>query len=320
MKDTNAALIFVGVLAAGLGSAKAQQPAIPPYSPTTNELRSQAKPVPEERVVRLEQRVTALEDLLADEFNGAGEVPGRPAQQPPQNHPQQPNLNAGAQEPVAGGTMPVKGPSGGQYHTIQEGETLHGIARKYGMSLDALVANNRNLDPYGPIYIGDRLWIPTVNPPRDTPPAPAGPHPGVAAWSAPYKVQTGDTVHSIARRAGVSPQEIAYHNRLANVDQIFVGQLLVLPAGRAPVNTVPQDPRPQTQAPASTQAEETYHYYDVLAGDTLGTIAKTFFTTELELMALNQLGGNQLQVGQRIVVPTRLYFEFLNRQRQSPLS
>lgn len=44
-----------------------------------------------------------------------------------------------------------------------------------------------------------------------------------------YTVQTGDTVYSIARRFGVSPQSIQQANNLADPNVIKPGQVLIIP-------------------------------------------------------------------------------------------
>ena len=44
-----------------------------------------------------------------------------------------------------------------------------------------------------------------------------------------YRVKSGDTVYSIARRSGVSPQDLADANGLDDVGQVKLGQELVIP-------------------------------------------------------------------------------------------
>lgn len=306
MKEVNTALVsgFVGVLGlAPVASVNAQLAAPPPYQPTKNEFRAMA--ISEDRIGQLEKRVGALEDYLATGFNNSGSNPGQPVQ-PPAPAP----APGGGSDSGAGNPLPVRG---GKYHQIQEGETLHTIANKYHVSLDQLVADNK-LDPYGPIYVGDKLWISGATPADPKPPVIHRPNsPDNGAWTASYQVQAGDTLHSLARRTGVSPQDIAQRNGLSNADQIFVGQQLVLPAGRLPVHSDAGRTEPASKASSSA---DTFHYYDVVAGDTLASVAKIFFSSEEELKRLNQLPTGQLQAGQRIVVPTRLYFENLRRQQR----
>ncbi len=136
-----------------------------------------------------------------------------------------------------------------------------------------------------------------------------------------YTVQPGDTLNSIARRAGVGVDELARLNGLADPDTIFVGMVLRLPEGAAqpqPATTVsgplsqpspvpagmaaptpgPAVPSAGASAPRSTAA------YTVQPGDTLYSIALRFGTTPLTLVDLNGPGvANQIYVGQPLIVP-----------------
>jgi LysM repeat protein len=49
-----------------------------------------------------------------------------------------------------------------------------------------------------------------------------------------YVVQRGDTLYSISRRYGVSMWEIARLNGIADVNRIWVGQVLRIPGGGGP--------------------------------------------------------------------------------------
>ncbi len=49
-------------------------------------------------------------------------------------------------------------PTGKQYHIVQKGETLYGISKKYGISVDALQKLN-NLSPERPLRVGQKLVV-----------------------------------------------------------------------------------------------------------------------------------------------------------------
>jgi LysM repeat protein len=65
-------------------------------------------------------------------------------------------------------------------YTVQAGNTLSGIARKFGVPLSALIAANQITDP-NQLKVGDKLLIPSVDtdlstlPPPPVPPAPIAP-------------------------------------------------------------------------------------------------------------------------------------------------
>lgn len=54
--------------------------------------------------------------------------------------------------------VPVAG-SGGKWYVVQRGDTLYGLARRLGVSLDSLLAANPGLNP-DRIRVGDRLRLP----------------------------------------------------------------------------------------------------------------------------------------------------------------
>jgi LysM repeat protein len=61
----------------------------------------------------------------------------------------------------AAGTSPGDGtpPAGAQQHTVQQGEWIYSIARKYGVHPDDIIAANNLVYPYT-LYPGDVIYIP----------------------------------------------------------------------------------------------------------------------------------------------------------------
>ena len=106
---------------------------------------------------------------------------------------------------------PPPPPPGGQTtHVVQPGDNLYRISLRYGVSIDAIVAANRILNPWY-IFVGQILVIPGGGQPQ----------PGNT-----YVVQPGDTIYGIAARNGVTPWSIIALNNLVNPNLIFVGQVL----------------------------------------------------------------------------------------------
>ncbi|MCA0453245.1 MAG: LysM peptidoglycan-binding domain-containing protein [Chloroflexi bacterium] len=133
-------------------------------------------------------------------------------------------------------------------YTVTYGDTLAGIASRYGMTVEQLIQLNNLANP-NRILRGQELlvWSTTADeaPAADTPQitvdettaanldAVAAPvEEVVAAEPAPsttYVVQPGDQLGQIANRFGVSWVDIANANSIANGNQIFAGQSLVIP-------------------------------------------------------------------------------------------
>lgn len=137
------------------------------------------------------------------------------------------------------------------------------------------------------------------------------PEPGPSLAGRPsYQVQPGDTLSTIARRAGVSADLLASLNGLDNPDQIRAGQELVLPGGMVAASLVPPEfpaaapARPTAAASrASNPDEGLLRDYRVMSGDTLTSIARAFATTEADLRRWNALSGDRIYAGQILRVP-----------------
>ena len=70
-----------------------------------------------------------------------------------------PLITAATQPPVIATTTTL--PEAVEYYTIQQGDTLYGIAQSFGITLDDLIAFNGITDPDA-IEAGQRLKVPPV--------------------------------------------------------------------------------------------------------------------------------------------------------------
>lgn len=119
------------------------------------------------------------------------------------------------------------------YVTVQWGDTLSGIAKLCGTTMDAIRAANPGLGWW--LYAGQTLYIPTDY----TPPPPT---------SSTYVVQRGDTLGKIASRTGTSVSAIlAVNPQITNANKIYAGQVINLPGGTNP--PPPPPPPPPTPKP-----------------------------------------------------------------------
>ncbi|MYA31610.1 MAG: LysM peptidoglycan-binding domain-containing protein [Gammaproteobacteria bacterium] len=112
-------------------------------------------------------------------------------------------------------------------YVIQPGDTLSLIAQRYGTSVTRLMQAN-NLRNMHRIRAGQTLEIPGL--------AAREPIPDSAET---YRVRRGDTVGRIARRAGLSEDELLALNDIGNRNRIYVGQELRLTSAHLPI---PQPP------------------------------------------------------------------------------
>lgn len=102
-------------------------------------------------------------------------------------------------------------------YTVRRGDTLYKVARRYGVSFNALRSRN---GLYGRgLRIGQRIVIPTARP------APAARSGG---WY--YTVKRGDTIANIARRTGVKVGNIRSANGLWS-NALRINQRIFIPTG-----------------------------------------------------------------------------------------
>lgn len=93
-------------------------------------------------------------------------------------------------------------------HTVKSGETLSGIAAKYGTTYQSLAAINGISNP-NVIYAGQVLKLS-----------------GSAAAAKTHTVQPGETLSGIAAKYGTTYQRLAQINNISNPDLIYAGQVI----------------------------------------------------------------------------------------------
>lgn len=139
---------------------------------------------------------------------------------------------------VMSGTMlpPAMQASGGEIHVVRRGETLSGIAARYGVSISALAKTN-HIRNRNRIYVGMRLQIPGRS---------SGSNAGSTPNGGTYKVKRGDTLSAIGQRFGVSVAALKAANGIKNANRIRVGQRLVIPkSGSTPTTSPAPNPAPR---------------------------------------------------------------------------
>jgi len=132
-----------------------------------------------------------------------------------------------------------------RYHTVASGQRLGSIAKRYGLSVDALCTAN-GIDRKDRLRVGQKLLLPSRDDKdgsitrRQYGPAERGEERGrggdtvLASSSEPprpvtHKVYAGQRLESIARRYQVSIEALCDTNRIRKHDKLKPGQVLVIP-------------------------------------------------------------------------------------------
>jgi len=167
----------------------------------------------------------------------------------------------------------------GTVYVVRPGDTLWGIAQRYGMSHITLARAN-GISPNAFVYIGQRLRIPTRG---------GTSTPGTGSV---YVVRAGDTLSGLAQRFGVSLSALARANGLTTTSFIYIGQRLRIPGSGG------------SSTPATPPATGGTRTYVVRSGDTLSGIAVRFGVSLSALASANSIRNpSRIYVGQRLVIP-----------------
>ncbi len=204
-------------------------------------------------------------------------------------------------------------------HTVQPGEWLTKIARIYNLTdEDFLRANPRLRNNPNSLQPGDVLIVPgcvpragSGAPPAESPPDSQPPPP--ADKPCQHTVQPGEWLAKIARMYNLTNEDFLRANpRLRNnPNSLQPGDVLIVPncaprvGGAAPPAAPPaQATAPVDPATLPTPIQLTERVYTVVAGDTLGAIARKFGITVQQLRQANGLlEGDFIRVGQQLKIP-----------------
>ena len=159
----------------------------------------------------------------------------------------------------------TSGSSDSNVYIVKSGDTLWSIAKKLGVTVDELKAQNNLAN--NNLSIGQVLIIP-----------------GTTEMSGDYYiVQSGDSLYSIARKYGMTVDELKTLNNLTS-NLLSIGQRL--------------------RVRGTADIPDSQNTYVVKSGDSLYSISRKYGVSVDDIKRANQLTSNLLSIGQVLVIPS----------------
>ena len=191
-------------------------------------------------------------------------------------------------------------------YTIARGDTISGIAGKFGLDTYAVLKSN-GLQANTIIYPGQTIKL-GGSAPAPQPAAPAAP--AAPSGGSAYTVKSGDTLSAIAARHGVRLSEVFGWNGLNLGSIIYPGQQIKIggaaapaPSAPAPAPSAPAPSAPAPVAPAATPAPAPGSY-TIKSGDTLSGIAARNGVKLADILSANRLTMSSIiYPGQKLALP-----------------
>lgn len=175
-------------------------------------------------------------------------------------------------------------------HKVGEKETLYGISKRYGTTIEAIVQNNASTAD-GVLDIGEILKVPYGKPIVSS-----GVRTGATGGGLIHIVAAKETLSSISRAYSVTVDEIKQWNNLTD-NNLSIGQELSIKKRNTVTTT---ESVVENTSPTQTQASKGFH--TVETKETLYSIGTKYNVTVQQLKDWNNLESDELKVGQQLRV------------------
>lgn len=183
-------------------------------------------------------------------------------------------------------------------YIVKKGDTLTSIAQKLGIPLEKLKIVNPGVKS-SDLNIGQKILLPSEKTTYAKQMSTSG-----LSQAKVYVVEKGDNAYNIAKKLGCSLEQLEKLNPNIDLSNLNIGDRLILPNN--------------TKMTSNTQIS---NIYIVKSGDTASKIANEYNIPLSELAKLNpQLNLSNINIGDRIIVPTRMAAQQKIVQKQIPLN
>lgn len=207
------------------------------------------------------------------------------------------------------GTTPVVEKNGKKYyeHIVESGNTLYGLQRIYGVTVEVIVAENPALS--SGLKIGQKVYIPVTKESIQKIP------------TSDYKVQKEETLYGISRKFNTTVDDLMALNPELKDAALAKGQTIKIPFQEkveiveVPVKQVEirSTPNPfvtdTIELSDGTKEQVSFSFSDstvrhiVMTQETLYTISKRFMVSVDRIMEINGLKSASIKEGQILIIP-----------------
>lgn len=175
---------------------------------------------------------------------------------------------------IASVSKPTNSESNIQVHSVNKGESLYNISRRYNISVSDLKSMNNLSSDY--IYEGQKLKL-----------IDNGTLPSTSNNFAKHSVKRGETLGQIAENYGVLAQQIRNWNNISG-SRIYPGQKLLIQSNKADIV--------QSSTPKKVE------YHTIRKGETLSSIASKYDVSINEIKSWNSIDGVNIKAGDRLAL------------------
>jgi membrane-bound lytic murein transglycosylase D len=168
-------------------------------------------------------------------------------------------------------------------HVVENGETLGGVARRYGVRPSAIQKAN-HMGKRTTLRPGELLLVPGET--SAVADARGGESAKRSSGATIYRVRSGDTLSTVARRYGSTPAAIASASGIRQDRTLHVGDRLTIPGASGARAAA------RSAAPKRRPSDPARVVHTVRRGETLSRIADRYQVTVDRICALNDLSPN----------------------------
>ena len=179
----------------------------------------------------------------------------------------------------------------GQTVTVKKGDTPYSIAKRYGVSVSALMFIN-NIKDTGNIKPGQVLKIPVIN------------------FVSQKGVTAGlDSVHFSRKPAAKAVQTSVQNNPKTLKTPTITAKPSTKPNPFASKTSVTASEKPADKIQSDTTSQKVISEYDIKKGDNFEKIEKAFWLKPGQIKKANPgISSNNLKIGQKINIPEKEYY------------